>query len=308
MIHTPTYPPKSSRSDMGGYRYIFNGQEADNEVLGEGALHAFEYRMHDTRIGRFWSVEPLAGKFPWNSVYAFAENSPIGFLEMEGLEAVIGISLGGDVNYRKPLLKSIHESAIVETIVAADKQGSPNEIEQLCGLLKRATAEDPGHTIGFVAIWGHGSYGVVYGYNGNPRGRIEISDLAYLKTAVDNGDIVFNKDACILITACNAGSDWDVDDGNGSTRVTSFAQELADITGATVYAGRDVEGDSGVAPKTEKRGVEMTYQMRHYKKGSFFKFTKGNDPEDVGNIFNTMDGIIQGTNKTEFSDETQEGQ
>ena len=73
---------------MGGYRYFFNGQEADNEVLGEGALHAFEYRMHDTRIGRFWSVDPLAGKFPWNSTYAFAENSPIGFLELEGLEKV----------------------------------------------------------------------------------------------------------------------------------------------------------------------------------------------------------------------------
>ena len=55
-------------------------------MLGEGALHAFEYRMHDTRIGRFWSVDPLAGKFPWNSVYAFAENSPIGFMELEGLE------------------------------------------------------------------------------------------------------------------------------------------------------------------------------------------------------------------------------
>ncbi|MDD6185380.1 MAG: hypothetical protein PUB29_07120 [Bacteroidales bacterium] len=57
-------------------------------MYGEGALHAFEYRMHDTRIGRFWSVDPLAGKFPWNSVYAFAENSPIGFLELEGLEKV----------------------------------------------------------------------------------------------------------------------------------------------------------------------------------------------------------------------------
>lgn len=307
MNHTATYPLQHSCPAMGGYRYFFNGQEADNEVLGEGALHAFEYRMHDTRIGRFWSVDPLAGKFPWNSVYAFAENSPIGFLELEGLEAVVGVSLGGDVNYRKSLLKSIYESAIVETIVAADKQGSPNEIEQLCGLLKRATVEDPEHTIGFVAIWGHGSYGVVYGH-GNPTGRMEISDLAYLKTAVENGDIVFSKDACILITACNAGSDWDVDDGNGSTRVTSFAQELANITGATVYAGRDVEGDGGVAPRTEKRGEEMTYQMRNYKKGSFFKFTKGSEPEDVGNIFNTMDGIIQGTRKTEFPDETQEDQ
>ena len=71
---------------MGGYRYFFNGQEADNEVLGEWALHAFEYRMHDTRIGRFWSVDPLAGKFPWNSVYAFAENRVIDGRELEGLE------------------------------------------------------------------------------------------------------------------------------------------------------------------------------------------------------------------------------
>ena len=72
---------------MGGYRYFFNGQEADNEVLGEGALHAFEYRMHYTRIGRFWSVDPLAGKFPWNSTYAFAENMPTWARELEGLEA-----------------------------------------------------------------------------------------------------------------------------------------------------------------------------------------------------------------------------
>ena len=88
MIRTATYPPQPPRYYFGGYRYFFNGQEADNEVLGDGALHAFEYRMHDTRIGRFWSVDPLAGKFPWNSTYAFAENSPIGFLELEGLEKV----------------------------------------------------------------------------------------------------------------------------------------------------------------------------------------------------------------------------
>ena len=50
------------------------------------ALHAFEYRMHDTRIGRFWSVDPLAGKFPWNSTYAFAENRVVDGRELEGLE------------------------------------------------------------------------------------------------------------------------------------------------------------------------------------------------------------------------------
>ena len=88
MIRTATYPPQPPRYYNGGYRYFFNGQESDAEVYGTGSLHAFEYRMHDTRIGRFWSVDPLAGKFPWNSTYAFAENSPIGFLELEGLEKI----------------------------------------------------------------------------------------------------------------------------------------------------------------------------------------------------------------------------
>ena len=81
------YPMQGRSFTMGRYRYFFNGQEADNEVLGDGALHAFEYRMHDTRIGRFWSVDPLAGKFPWNSAYVFAENRVIWARELEGLEA-----------------------------------------------------------------------------------------------------------------------------------------------------------------------------------------------------------------------------
>ena len=83
-----TYSPKQPSPNIGGYRYFFNGQEGDNEVFGEMALHAFEFRMHDTRLGRFWSVDPLAAKYPWNSTFAFAENSPIGYLEMEGLEKV----------------------------------------------------------------------------------------------------------------------------------------------------------------------------------------------------------------------------
>ena len=72
-------------------------------MLGDGALHAFEYRMHDTRIGRFWSVDPLAGKFPWNSSYAFAENRVVDGRELEGLEVVFSTeefnSAGGIAQY-----------------------------------------------------------------------------------------------------------------------------------------------------------------------------------------------------------------
>ena len=44
--------------------------------------------MYDARIGRFLSIDPLAGKYPWNSPYAFSENRVVDSYELEGLESV----------------------------------------------------------------------------------------------------------------------------------------------------------------------------------------------------------------------------
>ena len=67
-------------------RYGFQKQEKDDEISGEGKHIDFKFRGYDPRIGRFWSVDPLAPKFVWNSPYAFAANSPIAFMELEGAE------------------------------------------------------------------------------------------------------------------------------------------------------------------------------------------------------------------------------
>jgi RHS repeat-associated protein len=73
----------------GSYRYLFQGQEHDDEINdGVGTSYAFEYRIHDPRIGRFLSIDPLAFLFPWNSPYAFSENRVLDMVELEGLEAV----------------------------------------------------------------------------------------------------------------------------------------------------------------------------------------------------------------------------
>jgi RHS repeat-associated protein len=69
-----------------GYRFGFQGQEGDDEWNGEGSMLAFKYRVHDVRLGRFLSVDPLSGSYPWNSTYAFAENRVIDGIELEGLE------------------------------------------------------------------------------------------------------------------------------------------------------------------------------------------------------------------------------
>lgn len=71
----------------GGYRFGFQGQEKDDEIHGAtGTSYAFEYRMHDARIGRFLSIDPLAAKYAYNSPYAFSENRVIDAVELEGRE------------------------------------------------------------------------------------------------------------------------------------------------------------------------------------------------------------------------------
>lgn len=76
-----------SQSD---YRYGFQGQEQDQEYYG-GAV-SYKYRIHDPRIGRFLSIDPLAPDYPWNSPYAFSENRVVDSRELEGLEKVSAIS------------------------------------------------------------------------------------------------------------------------------------------------------------------------------------------------------------------------
>jgi RHS repeat-associated protein len=68
------------------YRFGFQAQEKDNEIYGKGNTYYFKFREHDARIGRFWSVDPLAAKYPWNSPYAFAMNRLIDGIELEGKE------------------------------------------------------------------------------------------------------------------------------------------------------------------------------------------------------------------------------
>jgi len=127
--HYQSFTPQST--NIGGYRYFFNGQEGNNEVFGEVALHAFEYRMHDARLGRFWSVDPLAAKYPWNSTYAFCENTPIWARELEGLEKWItqtsqltfgpySLEYVTENNYR-PLQDVIQSSHLINAVESAQK-------------------------------------------------------------------------------------------------------------------------------------------------------------------------------------------
>ena len=52
----------------------------------------YKYRMHDPRIGRFFSLDPLTPSYPELTPYQFSSNSTIFMVELEGLEGRIAVT------------------------------------------------------------------------------------------------------------------------------------------------------------------------------------------------------------------------
>jgi len=79
-----------------GYNSVINGtvnnrhQYQDQEFTEDLGLntHEWKYRWSDPAIGRFWSVDPLAEQYNYQSPYNFSENRVIDSYELEGLEKV----------------------------------------------------------------------------------------------------------------------------------------------------------------------------------------------------------------------------
>jgi RHS repeat-associated protein len=106
----------------GEYRYGFNGQEKDNEIKGVGNSLDFKFRVYDSRLGKFLSVDPLAKSYPWNSCYAFAENRVIDGIDLEGKEFSRTVSY--DISTNK---FTVVVSACVNLTVEAEAEVAMNE-------------------------------------------------------------------------------------------------------------------------------------------------------------------------------------
>jgi RHS repeat-associated protein len=71
---------------ISAYRYGFNGKENDDEAYGDDNQQDYGMRVYDPRLGRFLSVDPIAGQYPELTPYQFASNSPISGIDLDGLE------------------------------------------------------------------------------------------------------------------------------------------------------------------------------------------------------------------------------
>lgn len=68
------------------HRFGFNGKEKTDEWQGAGMNYDYGFRIHDPRLGRFLSVDPLTQDFPWYSPYQYAGNKPVWCRDIDGLE------------------------------------------------------------------------------------------------------------------------------------------------------------------------------------------------------------------------------
>jgi len=68
----------------GGYRFGFNGMEADDEIAGVKNSYTAEYWQYDPRIGRRWNTDPVFK--PWESRYACFSSNPVLYTDPRGLD------------------------------------------------------------------------------------------------------------------------------------------------------------------------------------------------------------------------------
>jgi hypothetical protein len=69
--------------NAGGYRFGYQGQEADNKIGGLGQHTTAKFWEYDTWAVKRWNTDPVT--FPWQSTYATFNNNPIIYSDGLGL-------------------------------------------------------------------------------------------------------------------------------------------------------------------------------------------------------------------------------
>jgi len=123
VLNTDYAGGQGSYESYGYYRYGFNGKENDNEVKGAGNQQDYGMRIYDPRVGRFLSVDPITKKYPELTPYQFASNTPIGAVDMDGLEGMAGPPMNSIYAANKPLYDDLIAGRNTPRVQNAQKAG-----------------------------------------------------------------------------------------------------------------------------------------------------------------------------------------
>ncbi len=174
------------------------------------------------------------------------------------------ISILNETHYRSEKLHLFTPNPI--PFINNDNAG----IKDLIEILSQEKEETPGKKkyiakkmIHFIALFSHGTPHRIFG----DYVSIKQDELQQIKKYINNGSICFSSNALIYLGACNAGTNSD--------NKHSFAQELANVTGATVIGMYK----DGVAPESETR-PKLIARPKYGNKPEqkFYKFTPNAEP------------------------------
>ena len=190
-------------------KFLFTGKEQD----GETRLQDFGARGYDPNLGRFLSVDPLAGKFPAWSSYNYCYDNPLIFKDPTGKAASpiydfqTGTFLGTDKEgFKGEVLfmnvgtfnilggnNNIEHSEALRYGSSVDQMLSGNHIEAIANAFTDITSQtDLGTSVintksmlhnGTISLSGRDKNGEVYTYNGVQHDNNELA--SYHKNGVD---------------------------------------------------------------------------------------------------------------------------
>jgi len=92
------------QTDQGVQPYKFGGKELDR--TNNLDLYDFEARAFDPVLMRFTRPDPMAGKYPWISMYAYCGNNPVNAIDPTGMDWVYHIVDGNTEVYYDRDVKS----------------------------------------------------------------------------------------------------------------------------------------------------------------------------------------------------------
>ncbi len=75
--------PERTYTAGSSYRFGFNGQEKDDELLGPANVNTAEFWEYDCRLGRRWNMDPIS--LDWQGLYTCFNNNPICLSDITGL-------------------------------------------------------------------------------------------------------------------------------------------------------------------------------------------------------------------------------
>ena len=286
------------------YRYGFNGKEKDDEVKGNGNQQDYGFRIYDSRLGRFLSVDPLTKDYPFLTPYAFAENDVIRCIDLDGLEKV---ALSGTVppeQYHKKdksgnrIPGTTHYTPLhiaqfkKQTEFLKNKYGYNTALQVSTGqevlqALKNETksAGEITHlsifSLGGVGrLANGGNVGGLFfkndaGFYSKTVGGSETGSVEQLPTLINSGDIKFAKNANIFIDACNTAGQ------EGNSSIDNFAEKLCLTTGANVFCS------SGHMAQQTPGTADGKFKIPDGENANFYKYSRIEEKYDDNGTENT---------------------